>query len=244
MQSLTTYIQNPDLLDTLSTDELRMLVDRYPAFQAARLLYLRGLYLRQDERFGAELRKAALFVPDRRRLFELIEGEKYRITSVSGNTPTTAEEPLDTTDRTQSLISSFLAVRPEVTSRQGRRPRAADAAVDYISFLAQQEEEDVPNEAPSETPAKVLTGESAEPVATTSLTDEDENDTNDLSDALFTETLARIYIKQGKYLKAIEIIRRLSLNFPKKNRYFADQIRFLEKLIINEQLKNASGQTE
>ena len=50
-----------------------------------------------------------------------------------------------------------------------------------------------------------------------------------------TEAMARIYIKQGKYDKAIEIIRRISLKYPKKNRYFADQIRFLEKLIINQQ---------
>ena len=49
----------------------------------------------------------------------------------------------------------------------------------------------------------------------------------------FTETLARIYIKQGRYSKALEIIQRLNLVYPKKNRYFADQIRFLEKLIIN-----------
>ena len=48
-----------------------------------------------------------------------------------------------------------------------------------------------------------------------------------------TETLAGIYIKQGKYLKALEIIKRLNLNIPKKNAYFADQIRFLEKLIVN-----------
>ena len=58
------------------------------------------------------------------------------------------------------------------------------------------------------------------------------------SEAYFTETLARIYIKQGKYDKAIEIIRRLSLNYPKKSRYFADQIRFLGKLILNERSKN------
>ena len=54
------------------------------------------------------------------------------------------------------------------------------------------------------------------------------------SQGAFTETLARIYIKQGKFEHAIEIIRRLSLKYPKKNRYFADQIRFLEKLIANQ----------
>ena len=53
----------------------------------------------------------------------------------------------------------------------------------------------------------------------------------------FTETLARIYIKQGRYSKALEIIKRLNLVYPKKNRYFADQIRFLEKLIINNNKK-------
>ncbi len=32
----------------------------------------------------------------------------------------------------------------------------------------------------------------------------------------FTETLAKIYIKQGRYEKAMEIIRKLGLNYPKK----------------------------
>ena len=63
------------------------------------------------------------------------------------------------------------------------------------------------------------------------------DDQNVADDAYLTETLARIYIKQSKYIKAIEIIRRLSLRNPKKNRYFADQIRFLEKLIANERAK-------
>ena len=49
--------------------------------------------------------------------------------------------------------------------------------------------------------------------------------------SFFTETLANIYIKQGKYGKALEIIKRLYLEFPNKNRYFADQIRFLEIII-------------
>lgn len=47
----------------------------------------------------------------------------------------------------------------------------------------------------------------------------------------YTETLARIYLKQRRYDKALEIIRSLYLNFPNKNIYFADQIRFLEILV-------------
>ncbi len=56
---------------------------------------------------------------------------------------------------------------------------------------------------------------------------------NSQEKGVFTETLARIYIKQGKFEHAIAIIRRLSLKYPKKNRYFADQIRFLEKIVAN-----------
>ena len=52
-----------------------------------------------------------------------------------------------------------------------------------------------------------------------------------------TETLAKIYIKQGQYERAIEIIKRLYLNIQKKNVYFADQLRFLEKLILNNKNK-------
>ena len=53
-------------------------------------------------------------------------------------------------------------------------------------------------------------------------------------DSLLSESLAKIYIKQRKYSKAYEIISNLSLNFPEKSIYFADQLRFLRKLILNQ----------
>ena len=64
-----------------------------------------------------------------------------------------------------------------------------------------------------------------------------ESDNTDFSeqygvdDEFYTETLARIYLKQHRYDKALEIIRSLYLNFPNKSIYFADQIRYLEKLV-------------
>ena len=48
-----------------------------------------------------------------------------------------------------------------------------------------------------------------------------------------SESLAKIYIKQGRYNKAYEIILHLYLNNPKKSIYFADQLRFLRKLMLN-----------
>ena len=52
-----------------------------------------------------------------------------------------------------------------------------------------------------------------------------------------TESFARILIKNRNYSKALDIIKELNLKNPEKSIYFADQIRFLEKLILNEQPK-------
>ena len=64
-----------------------------------------------------------------------------------------------------------------------------------------------------------------------------QDDTEQLDDSYFTETLARIYLKQHRYDKALEIIRSLYLNFPNKSIYFADQIRYLEILVRINQKK-------
>lgn len=57
-------------------------------------------------------------------------------------------------------------------------------------------------------------------------------------DSLLSESLAKIYIRQGRYERAYEIISGLNLKFPKKSVYFADQLRFLQKLIINQRAKS------
>ncbi|MDO4949750.1 MAG: hypothetical protein Q4E55_06240 [Bacteroidales bacterium] len=65
----------------------------------------------------------------------------------------------------------------------------------------------------------------------------DNDDENDEGGMIYTENLARILIKQKRYSQALKIIKQIYLQNPQKNCYFADQIRFLEKLIINEKNK-------
>lgn len=60
--------------------------------------------------------------------------------------------------------------------------------------------------------------------------------------SLLSESLAKIYIKTRKYERAYEILSRLSLEFPEKSAYFADQLRFLKKLIVNEKYRNVTNQ--
>lgn len=252
---LQQWIQHPETLDRDTLYELRTLVTRYPYFQSLRLLYLKNLYLLHDINFGAELRKAVLYAADRRVLFYLIEGDrytlKYRKSSLLSSKVMEKEPGVD---RTLSLIEAFLATVPEECSRN----MELDYAMDYTAYLAREEETGRQSEVPAdnETVALkfhghelidgfLLRNESADvrPLETKEEAGGKEaksramSPNEELDNGCFTETLAKIYIKQHRYDKALEIIKKLSLNYPKKNAYFADQIRFLEKLIINAKSK-------
>ena len=54
-----------------------------------------------------------------------------------------------------------------------------------------------------------------------------------IKDDLITETLAKIYIDQKKYNKAIKAYNILGLKYPKKSSFFADQIKRIKNLKKN-----------
>jgi tetratricopeptide (TPR) repeat protein len=240
---ITEYINETGNGGAAEQRQLRQLLERYPYYQAARLLLLRSLYENHDPSFGQELRKAAIYIPSRRVLYNLIEGERLKPTPDSGPRKVNAEAD-DAADRTYSLIDDFLTTLPEVAEPKptNRKRPMADASTDYISYMMQIEEDSQtgePQSAASTYGQPLLDSflEQGRIVIQEQPDDElqkPEIDSEMGADSqIFTETLARIYIKQGKFDKALEIIRQLSLNYPKKNRYFADQIRYLEKIIVN-----------
>lgn len=54
-------------------------------------------------------------------------------------------------------------------------------------------------------------------------------------DTLMTETLARVYVQQKNYKKALQAYNILILKYPEKSGFFADQIRAIKKLINTEE---------
>ena len=210
--------------------ELRLIVGKYPYFDVARLLMLKNLYLLHDIEFGKEMRKAAMYLKNRWPLFELMAGYGVVVDS----------EPVKedvAVDRTMELIDAFLGTLP---SDSFSLEAEGAAAVDYVSAYLKPAADcaPVPELRGQSLIDDFLAGDN-ERITLDVNADFDYSDLQMASvsdesvieNSSFTETLANIYIKQGKYEKAVEIIKRLCLEYPNKNRYFADQIRFLEKII-------------
>ena len=259
---LATLINHPERLNRDTLYELRSIVARYPYFQTARLLMLNNMYLLHEPDFGSELRRSVLYVYDRRALCRLIEGHFEK---VEVEQDVAVEEP--SVDRIMSLIDAFLGTLPEesaslqlsvdVVGDYATRFLLGDEAEESESFPVEPSAKEV-DEAPSagvvdeglvevlkeitQAPEPSEEPETREEIADEEAEDEVSaeravSDEEMLDESYFTETLAKIYIKQHKYSRALEIIRSLYLKYPEKNIYFADQIRFLEKLIINNNSK-------
>lgn len=267
--------------------DLRALLALYPYYQTARLLMLQNLYLLHDPNFDEELRRAAIYISDRKVIFQMVEAAHYQLKSQNSNRHE-AVEGKPKSDRTSSLIDHFLHSIPteaeerEKEPEEKRKPTPADAAVDYVAYLMEteteteheqpsrtialiddfieeggfklhkdKEEEDQEDalEAPSASDSGIASGnanasDSTDASDGTNTSDGADVNANagakpaDAADAdsggVFTETLARIYIKQGKYERAYQIIDRLYKQHPQKSAFYIDQLRFLEKLMLNE----------
>ncbi len=250
---LEQLIKHPELMDKETLYDLRSLLALYPYFQTARLLMLQNLYLLHDPSFDEELRRSAVYVTDRNVVFNLVEAAHYRLrVAEKAKRRQTDKAREEGGSRTISLIDQFLDSMPadtedgkDKTVRKRRKPTPADAAIDYVSYLLETEGDGLAaDDGPAMKGQDLIDNFINNENGKIELKDEPEflpefenNEKKEGDEKYFTETLAQIYIRQGRYSKALEIIKRLNLNYPKKNAYFADQIRFLEKLIINNKYK-------
>lgn len=187
---------------------LEQLLMAYPYASSFVFLYLYALAKTEDIRYPAELKRLVAYLPSREAFYRLLKG----LPQPTREDVKAVNEEVDAF----GLIESFLeGARASGESLPEDLLFTGGERNDYLGAPADADTTDEPLpfkrvEEPS--PTYVAEGEGQE---------------------LFSETLAKIYIQQGKYERALRIIKNLHLHYPQKNRYFAVQIRFLERLIEN-----------
>ena len=240
--NIINLIDNRDKLNAMTLRELRNTVERFPFYHAARLLYIQNLYQLHEPNLSEELTKASLLVPNRGVLFNLIEGKNYQFDS-------TVEERVEIENdenRTIELIDDFLSNVDDEKKADKKQvphsvPTIADLTNDYASFLQMQYNVIDSDNQPDHEQDKIIESfiEENKGKQRYDLNDSGQDpvgpnmeEVNDMEE-LYNENIVNIYIKQGRYQQALEILRTICLNNPEKNANFASQMRLLETIVNN-----------
>jgi len=255
------YLRFPELLDDRSLTDLEKIVEEYPYFQTAHLLYLKNLNNQGSIKYDQELKKTAVWVNNRNKLFYLLDkrvllpvneafyvGENtsqsnvpdvYDFKALSSVTEFDSDAPSGAKtidDELSQLImsgaaqsSTFYNVGDQVDLEDFKNTFKKNKAVASKTEEKPKSNRDLLIDKFIDDQPKIVPKERAElPAQDHGLNESlDENE-------MITDTLAKIYIKQGLYDKAIFAYEKLSLKYPEKNIYFAGQIKKIKQLINNQ----------
>jgi hypothetical protein len=237
-------LQKNNPIQQVETAELKGIIDTFPYFQSARALYLKGLKNQESFKYNNELKITAAYTTDRTVLFDFItstnfdipkkdihqqlkekisEEKKIEIIEVQQsseieNIPEVIEEKL-TLGKPISFNASESYSFNEWLHLSSKKPIVR--AENLIQKIAPEKEDIIEkfiqnnpkiNPIPKDKNI-VITIEETKPDA-----------------ALMTETLAKVYLEQKKYENAIQAYRILSLKYPEKSGFFADQIKRVQIL--------------
>lgn len=230
--------KTPPSLDAETIKELEEVVRNTPWFNGAQVLYALNLFKQDDSHYPAQLKKAALYAPDRKILKGLINQlrpkseptvETHEIVLqevIPADLPPVIPEPVkapereyaDTTLRDQ-LLSIVHKRLSEIESEKQSKSTPVELPLSKEPperrLLSKEEliEKFIREEPRISTPKTAFFNPSQSAVRS-SVDDEE----------IVTETLARLYAEQGNLQKSVKIFEKLSLLFPEKSRYFAAQI--------------------
>lgn len=232
------------------------LVDQYPYSDIVRVLYLKCLKELGDHRLDEVLDESAVHIPDRKQLYLLLNefSEKVQEEPETSAPATEQKEveskPVDTkgadvlerqylTEAVQSTISLEVKDTPlseiEIAKPAEETVEKVEeilAPTDFFEFISGQRSKGRESGLSSnadEVVERFLSQEKREKVE---FFDPQRMAAKSLDDkqGLVSDTLARIYINQGAYEKALDAYERLMLNYPQKSGYFAAQIEKIKDL--------------
>ena len=253
---LIQFIEKPGLLKEQTIGELKEIIDEFPYFQSAQLLYTYNLHSQANFRFAAYLKTCSIYATDRAVLYRLLQPK-----SSPAQSPKTADSADDPDQNFTSLFE--LSDEKQITNAEFSQLSSAEPneneIIDFDLLSFDQPDVNYQEGSPKihgRNPEIVVQPETFDTKADEKIDliekfikvnpsilprIDASNSQNDLlemkeeveseNDEFITETLSRIYLKQGHYQKAIDSFKRLSLKIPEKSVYFAQQIEEIKKLL-------------
>lgn len=227
-------LDDPTALNEQTSGELREILDEYPYFQGAHLLYVLNLQKGNNFRFSSQLKTCAVYATDRSILYHLLNPGPKKVERAES--PLISATKLIETHNTH--LMDFDPFDKPYLLEEGENEsvkQLSELANEIVHLSANTEIEkgteqknDLIDRFIKENPPFNVkqTGDSGTGKRIDQLIDRvGEND------EFITETLARIYMKQGLYQKSINAFKKLGLKYPEKSVYFALQIEEVTKLI-------------
>lgn len=209
------YIDEPDSAGEQASELLKTILSQYPYCQTAQLIYARNLKNLNHIAYSSHLRIAAAYSGNRRMLKHLLQSSISGTDLPESDTgfETLALESLDKSDPSEpAKQTTGVKMTEEITVRRDEYEHAEKLSKDdIISRFIQAE--------PRITKPR---SEFFNPIdyARQSAVDHE---------TIVSETLAKIYLRQGHADKAIKVYQKLSLVFPEKSAYFANLIEKAKK---------------
>ncbi len=226
------FIQNPDKLEKINYKLFDGVIKEYPLFSLARVMQLIAARKEDAKTYKEVLNSNNIFIGDNRKVYEILN--KISEYSISENKKSSFRKyvenkrALQTENvKTDTVIKDL--IKPDTDEITG--PEKSDILA--FEFKNQQEDMQADNREEENLIDKFINGEHGVIRA-----DKIVNLSGDVSrksliedDNLITDTLAKIYVRQGLYAKAIYAYEKLILKYPIKSAYFASQIEEIKKLI-------------
>ena len=221
LEELLSTVKNPDEVNVDAMDDLREISQRYPYFYAPHLFLSKIMKETNNLNFKDSVDLTALYASDKRWLYFYLHPEDRlaRHTSAFKRVDKFSGSYFDMVDGED--IEGDQAKHTLRNIAQRLKEARSMVTEDEVQ---EQEPVESPNvEAVQEDVVAVIVTMPIVPIA----------DSGVAEDEQVTEDDAKKLIKAKKYEEAIEILKKLNLIYPKKSVYFADQIRFLEKVTAN-----------
>ena len=222
-------------------EALQLVLEKYPTFHLARTYQLKALQQLNPDAFDKQLSHTAIATHDRELLYEFIENQKTKGIVKNEEAPkesvvATKTPPKETKKKTKTekkKVKKAVNKNPTQQQKTEKVPEALSFS-EWAKYLKTKQV--ITKEKPTLEDKFQLIDSFLENTKRI-VPDKNVKNTVDLSekswastDELMTETLAKVFVKQKKYDKALQAFQILGLKYPEKNSFFADQIKEIKRL--------------